>query len=424
MRRRVDDGRVQLLCSQRLRQQKQQLIDRGQAVLEQHCAASWHQQQQQQQAGAPTTGQQHRLECQVHSLLAACSAGQWWLQAIVSLPEQQHGIGPASLLVVSPDSNLVCRQQQCRPASNSEGGSVPGKAGCRSLQLTAALDIQRPQGPQQQQPGEATWVDVFLLLEQAARPVSVAAAASSGGDVLAAPAVAAPPLLLGRVQLDVGEYLRSHSGSHQPTFQPPVCPPKQHRVALAVETKRLDLRCVSSIAQQLGFVPAVPAVSAAPGGGGTSHHFVLQGAAAGSSAALPATAALRIAQHSSAFAEVLLQSSSCQLLAVLEEQLGAALVQVAQQAGLPSDEVTVQPSLLGPEYAQQQAAAAVAFVEELDASIEWVETLLKEKLSLDSQHRRQKVPGPGLARVREVQGAALAAMAATDGHMTSLLRQC
>ena len=61
-------------------------------------------------------------------------------------------------------------------------------------------------------------------------------------------------------------------------------------------------------------------------------------------------------------------------------------------------------------------------MEELDASIHWVETLLKEKLALDSQQRRHKAAAPGPAAVQQAQTDALVAMAATDGLMVGILR--
>ena len=44
MRRRVDAGHLQLLRQRALLQQKQQLVARGEAVLAQHCRASWRRQ--------------------------------------------------------------------------------------------------------------------------------------------------------------------------------------------------------------------------------------------------------------------------------------------------------------------------------------------------------------------------------------------
>ena len=404
---------------QRLRQQKEQLVARGEAVLAEHCRATWQQtagaqQQQQQQQGSSIT---------VHGLQAECEAGQWWLRAHISLAQrelpQTSAGGDMSLLAASTACGLVCRQQRCTTSTASGAGS---EADLVQLQLTAALDIE-----QQAQPSDA-WADVFLIAE---RP------AGSPLEALVSGPAAAPPVLLGRVQLSWQDWLKSHgsqASGRQEAVQPP--PPRQERRVLAVQSQQLDLRCLHHIAQQqLGCAPA----AAVPASGGddddrlasaqvyTLQRGAQQGAApqhAGSLPPIPSppAATVRIVQHSRQFAEVELLTGSTHLLGVLQQQVEEGLRQAALGAGLPAGDARLEPSLLSPRHVQQTAAATQAFVEELDASIHWVETLLKEKLALDSQQRRHKAAAPGPAAVQQAQTDALVAMAATDGLMVTLLR--
>ena len=469
MRRRVDAGHLQLLHQQALLRQKQALVARGEAVLAEHCRASWQQPspteqlleqlcaQRQGEEEAPEAALARQLRqlgaehATVHSLEAGCSAGQWWLSASVSLPQylaQQIAAGAcrASLLATSPHLSLVCRQQHFTLSScgsGGSGGSVSRPSGAataaqqeQQLSLSALLDVQQA-GAAQQAAG-APVADVFLLLEQAGGMDSRAAALLEG------PA-AAPPVPLGRVQLGWQEWLQSHAADAAARTLP-VPPPaqQQHSRVLAVSAEQLDLLCLHSIVQQqLGLSAAKPAGQAAAaaaaaeaGGGGStaqSSLYILPGptlpglrqhAANGGAvpAAAEAAASVSITQHGSQFAEVRLHASSSQLLEVLQQQLAAGLHQAAAAAGAPADDAHLRPSLLSPQHAQCQAAAADCLVTELDASIAWVEALLKEKLALSSQARRQKVP-PDPAAVRRAQAATLAAMAATDGALVRLLTE-
>ena len=411
MRRRVDEGHLQLAAMQRLRQQKEQLVARGEAVLAEHCRATW-----QQTAGAQQ--QQQGSSITVHGLQVECEAGQWWLQAHISLPQQASAGGGMSLLAASTACGLVCRQQQCTASAASGADSETESV---QLQLMAALDVE-----QQGSPSDA-WADVFLLEE---RP------AGSPLEALISGPAAAPPVLLGRVQLSWQNWLKSHgsqASGRQAAVQPPS--PRRERRVLAVQSQQLDLRCLHQLAQQqLGCAPA--AAGPASGDGAdrlaeaqvyTLQRGVQQGAAPQHAGSLPppppaAAATVRITQHSRQFAEVELLAGSTHLLDVLQQQLGEGLRQAALGAGLPAGNASFEPSLLSPRHAQQTAAAAEALVEELDASIHWVETLLKEKLALDSQQRRHKAAAPGPAAVQQAQTDALVAMAATDGLMVTLLR--
>ncbi|PRW56219.1 hypothetical protein C2E21_4976 [Chlorella sorokiniana] len=476
MRRRVDAGHLQLLRQQALLQQKQALVARGEAVLAQHCRASWQQQPpterlleqlgvlRQGEEKAPEAALARQLrqmgaqDATVHSLEAGCSAGQWWLRASVSLPPhllQQLAAGAcrASLLAASPQCGLVCRQQHCTLSSSSSnpdsegssgnGGSGPASAAAAAaaqqqqqrVELSALLDVQQPEAGQQQAEGEP-FADVFLLVEQAGRVDSSTAVLMEG------PA-AAPPVPLGRVQLSWQEWLQSHGAgpAARPLLVPPP-PPQQHSRELAVSTEQLDVQCLHSIVQQqLGLAPAPPAeaaeeAAAAAAGAGSSdgsvqqslyilpgglpHEQQQQQQPAGAPPA--AAASVGISQHSSQFAEVRLQASSAQLVEVLQQQLSAGLRQAAAAAGAPADDALLRPSLLSPQHAQRQAAVADCLVRELDASIEWVEALLKEKLALSSQARRQKV-APDPAAVQRAQAAALVALAATDGALIRMLTE-
>ena len=472
MRRRVDAGHLQLLCQQTLLQQKQALVARGEAVLAEHCRASWQQPspteqlleqlhaQRQGEEEAPEAALARQLrqlgaeDATMHSLEAGCSVGQWWLRASVSLPQslvQQLAAGAcrASLLAASPQLGLMCRQQHftlSSSGSSGSGSSVSGPSAAaaaaaqqQQLSLSALLDVQQA-GAAQQAAAEPV-ADVFLLLEQAGGVDSRAAALLEG------PA-AAPPVPLGRVQLSWQEWLQSHAAEAAACTLPvPLPAQQQHSRVLAVSAEQLDLLCLHSIVQQhLGLSAAKPAGQAvaaaaaaaaeAGGGGGTSQSslYTLTGpmppgrqqhAANGGgtvqAAAAPA-ASVSITQHGSQFAEVRLHASSSQLLEVLQQQLAAPLHQAAAAAGAPADDAHLRPSLLSLQHAERQAAAADCLVTELDASIAWVEALLKEKLALSSQARRQKVP-PDPAAVRRAQAAALAAMAVTDGALIRLLTE-
>lgn len=417
MRRRVDEGRLQLLRQRRLLQQKQQLVERGECVLSQHCRATWH------RAAAAAPPQHHLAaldSAAVHSLEARCCAGQWWLRAGVSLPCELHqrladGTIRASLLAASPACGLMCRQQQCAPGSTS-GNSAPAAPDRAQdqLRLTALLDVQ------QQQPGDA-WADVFLLVEPAEEPDLAAAAASGSSAALAAALTgphAAPPLLLGRVQLGWQEWLRSHSSDGAASEPPAALQPPQVSRALAVEAQQLDLGCLHQIAQQ-----RLGCTEAGGSGSGSSRVYLLKGGASGAAAAsgtAPTAVALRITQHGAHFAEVELTAGSRFMLDVAAQQLEQGLRQAAAAAGLPAGDARLAPSLLSPQHTQLQAAAADALVAELDASIEWVEAVLKAKAAAGSQLRRHKA-APDPAATRRAQAAALAAMAHADAAMVLLL---
>lgn len=420
MRRRVDEGRLELLRMQRLQQQKQQLVTQGEAVLAAHCAATW---RLHRQPGAPRSSldqEQQGGSITVHSVQAECAAGQWWLRAAISLPAHQaRGCRP-TILAASTVARLVCRQQHStivtssssgNDGSGSSGGMGPEGAGMQQLQLTAALDIQQ----HQEQPGEALWADVFVLLEHAAAASPTGVQAFSGRT-----AVAAPPVQLGRVQLSWAEWLTSHS---RPAALVSEQPQEQHGIVLAVASQQLDLQCLSHITQQRLACTRVAAPAAA---GRSQLAFVLRGppSPAAAMSSVPGDVSLAtvgITQHSRQFAEVHLEASNALMLGVLQQQLSEGLRQAAREAGLPPDDAAVQRSLLSPRHAQQQAVAAEALVQELDASIAWVETLLKQKLALDSRQRRHKVAAPSDAEVLQKQAAALTAMAATDECMVSLL---
>lgn len=444
MRRRVDDGHLQLLRQRRLLAQKQELVGRGEAVLAQHCRASWQQQKRQAWAG------EQQLEegaVAVHRLEASCAAGQWWLAAAVSLPPEWQqqldgGSATAALLAASPGCSLVCRQQQCT-CSGGGGGGGSGREPAAvqgQVHLTALLDVQQQQQQQQQQQ-EGTWADVFLLVEVAAADAEAdrGAAAAGAAGVAAAAAVldapaAAPPVLLGRVQLSWQEWLRSHTP--QGTAQQPPAPPPRPQLsrAVAVLTQQLDLACLHQIVQQqLGCSPATADMDAerdsSSSGGMPRQSYMLLGAvqqdggSLAAAAGAAAAAAVHVTQHSPHFAEVQLQSHSTHMLCVLQQQLQQGLRRAEQAAGVPGGDATLAPSLLSPQHSAVAAIAGDALVAELNASIEWVEALLKEKLALGSRERRRRA-APDPAAARGTQAAALAAAVATDGCLLRMLDGC
>ena len=423
MRRRVDEGQLQLLRQRRLLQQKQGLVARGERVLAEHARATWRQpaaapaQQLEQDQSAELPG------VTVHSLVARCSAGQWWLQAVVSLqPDLQQQVERghlgATLLAASSACTLACRQQQCSRSSSAGRGLEAPDAAVAQLHLTALLDIEQQQVQQQEQQQEQqgdAWADVFLLLEASTEPDLAAAAASSSPAALAAALAgptALPPVLLSRVQLPWGEWLRSHTQDSQAPPSPP--PAELHRRVLAVEAQELGVCCLCDIVQrQLGCTPAAADGDAARGGGMQRRSYVLQ-------SPTEQAAAVHITQHSSTFAEVELCCGSARMADVLQQQLALGLRQAEAAAGVAAGGTRLSPSLLSPQQASLQAAAAGALVEQLSASIEWVEALLKEKLALSSQLRRHKAaPDPAAVRQRQVE--ALAATAAASGAMVRML---
>jgi hypothetical protein len=378
---------MQLLRIEQLRQQKRELVAKGHVVLDQHCAASWTPQQQQQQAGAGGAA-----GVQVLSLTAECAAGQWWVQATVGLAAQVHaGLQGTSLLAASICVELVCRQQS---SVVLEAGCEPD-AGQVQLQLTAALDVSQQQQQQQQHHEASLWADVFLLLEQAAKPVALGRTEAS-----------TPPVFLGRVQLAWVEWLRSHSVCQPSAIRLPAEPREQHTVVLTVSAQQADLACLRSIVQQqLGCMPIDDAAVAE--GGPPVELFALQGPAS------PA-ATVNVTLHDSHLAEVRIQAAKAQLLSVMQQHLIAGLQQAARKAGAPSDDVAIGCGQPGPQHAEQAADPADTLVHELEVEIAWVEALLHEKLALDSYMRRHKVAGPTAGDLRERQSAALAAMAVTD----------
>lgn len=457
MRRRLDTGRLQLEAQRRLLHQKQALVAAGEAVLAEHCRASWQHAQRvhpgTQGLGSSSAG----AGFEVRSLQAECAAGQWRLRAVVA---RRQGCKPGwgssgtsggggdrslcsslTLLASSGDCSLVCSQQQCTLLHSSnvgQGGDIGSSAadGPPLLELTAALEVQQRgghdsgllgQGHGQQAAGDAA-VDVFLLQEDT-RSVGSSAAAAAAAPRAAPPAL--PPVPLGRVHLRWQEWLQSHSRPLLP--QPALSERWRHRRALAAASERLDLSCIHRIVQkQLGCIPAGnTAESPDPCQAGGSQHlaaqlYVLPGPPTQQSCG-PARAAaeVQVTQHGGSFAEVELRAGSRQVLSVMEQQLGQGLAAAAAQAGTPAGAVSLVPSLLSLQHAQQVSTAADALVSELDASIEWIEALLKHKLALGSQQRRQQQDAPPdcwAAEVRRRQASALTAMAATDASMVELLR--
>ncbi|PSC71523.1 hypothetical protein C2E20_5168 [Micractinium conductrix] len=373
MRRRVDAGHLQLEAARRLRRQKQALLARGEAVLAEHCAASWR--HPAAARGAEQPGSVAAGAVVVHSLQAECAAGQWWLHADVSLPRGRQQGGRLSLLATSAACRLACRQHLCVPTDGGDGGDM------QRLRLTAALDVQQQQELQQgqqalqkQQGGAAAagtpWADVFLLAEQAA-----GGGAEPNASLLEGPA-AAPPVPLDRVQLSWQVWLRSHG-------RPPA--------AAATQQQQQQQR------QQ----------------------------------ADPPAAAVRITPHGPQFAEVELRAGSTQLLDALHAQLAQGLHHAAgapaapaAAAGAPPGSVRLEGSLLAPGSAAAVSGAAESLVAELDACINWVEALLKQKLVLDGTMLRPggaSAPGVAAAEAQRRQAAALTAMAATDARLVSLL---
>lgn len=388
MRRRVDEGRVQLLRSEHLRRQKQELVARGDAVLGEQCTASWapSQQQQQQEAGAAAAA-----GVQVVSLAAECAAGQWWVQATLALDAHSHaGVQGASLLAASTCAELVCRQQGSVVLETTD---VEPGTGHSRLQLTATLEVCCGRQQQQRPDGESPWADVFLLLEQAAQPAALGRTDAR-----------APPAFLGRVQLSWAEWLRSLSAVQLSTVQLPAEQQEQHALVLLISSQHTDLACLRSVVQQqLGFAHERGAAAA----DGRAELFALGGAAA------PA-ATVSVALQDSHSAEVRVGAADARLAGVLRQQLVAGLQQAAREAGAPLDDVQVSCGL---QSSAEEAAAADALVCELDAAIAWVEVQLQYKLALDSHMRRCKAAAPTTKDVGERRSAALAAMAATDDHL-------
>ena len=430
MRRRVDAGHLQLEAARRLRRQKQALLARGEAVLAEHCAASWR--HPAAARGAEQPGSVAAGAVVVHSLQAECAAGQWWLHADVSLPRGRQQGGRLSLLATSAACRLACRQHLCVPTDGGDGGDM------QRLRLTAALDVQQQQELQQgqqalqkQQGGAAAagtpWADVFLLAEQAA-----GGGAEPNASLLEGPA-AAPPVPLDRVQLSWQVWLRSHG-------RPPAAAATQQQQqqqrqqvsrALAATSDRLDLACLPQIVQhRLGCVPAPASGGSSRDGRGSGvQTFVLPGPAGVQ--ADPPAAAVRITPHGPQFAEVELRAGSTQLLDALHAQLAQGLHHAAgapaapaAAAGAPPGSVRLEGSLLAPGSAAAVSGAAQSMVAELDACINWVEALLKQKLVLDGTMPRPggaSAPGVAAAEAQRRQAAALTAMAATDARLVSLL---
>ncbi|KAL4420065.1 hypothetical protein ABPG77_004330 [Micractinium sp. CCAP 211/92] len=443
LRRRLDAGHLQLEAQRRLVHQKQALAASGEAVLAQHCRASW-QQGQRPDAGDQRLGSSSGCaDVGVRSLQAECAAGQWWLRAVVARRQAQQPRGSSSkatgsgadtspcsglvLLAASTNCSVVCSQQRCAvlqlPSKDGQGSRAGSSAadGATLLELTAALEVQQ-QGQQDERPlgqmeAENPWVDVFLMQEHIQHASSAAAAAAAP---LAAPP-ASPPVHLGRVHLRWQEWLQGHT---RPPLPQSAQPERwRHRSALAAASEQLDLSCLHHIVQeQLGFVPAVqPAGSSEQAG----QVYALPGPSEQQGCGMPpATAEVSITQHGSSFAEVELRSRGTRVLGVMEQQLGRGLTAAAAQAGAPADAASLMPSLLSPQHAQQAAVAAGALVSELDASIEWLEVLLKQKLAVGSQQRRQRPDAPSdcwAAEARRRQASALTAMAVTDACMVDLL---
>jgi len=528
MRRRVDDGWVQLEAGRRLLRQKQGLVAHGEAVLVQHCHASWlfpHQLQHQQQY-------QYQQQCllgqgqpvhssstvdgsgvAVHSLEAACAAGQWWLRAVVSLPlqpEQQQawagmpssssssGGSSLSLLAVSDGCRLACSQQQCMPLGSRSrrdaSEAVPQQPAL--VQLTAALHMLPPfqqqlgqrLGQQREQSALAcdVSVEVFLLAEPA--PGSSSGSSSSLSSLAASCGPAAmPPVPLGRLQLRWQEWLHSHGRPHasaaaqasapaavpweqqqlelqQQRTQQPLQELRHCRVlAASLQLPGFSLDCLHEVLQQqLGLQP-VPAGSAVTAAGASAAAGAADVASCGNRWAtapaqtyvLPAApdhhsrlqhqqqhpqhqqaepalaAVVMVVPCGSDFADVQLRASSAQLLDGLQQRLEASLqATAAQPAGGAAarggsdgsgsaSAVALRPSLLSAQHAQQQAAAMDATVQDLTASIEWVEALLQEKRALESHWRQQK-QAPDPATIHQRQAASLAAMVASGASIAAL----
>lgn len=446
LRRRLDAGHLQLEAQRRLVHQKQALAASGEAVLAQHCRASW------QQGQRPDAGEQRLgstsgcADVEVRSLQAECAAGQWWLRAVVARRQAQQLHGSSSkatgsgadtspcsglvLLAASTNCSVVCSQQRCAvlqlPSEDGQGSRAGSSAadGAPLLELTAALEVQQ-QGQQDERPlghmeAEDPWVDVFLMQEHTQHASSAAASAAAAAAPLAAPP-ASPPVHLGRVHLRWQDWLQGHT---RPALPQPAQPKRwRHRRALAAASEGVELSCLHRIMQdQLGCVPAVqPAGDSEQAG----QVYALPGPSEQPGSGMPCqTAEVSITQHGSSFAEVELRSGSTRVLGVMEQQLARGLAAAALQAGAPSDATSLVPSLLSPQHAQQAAAAADALVSELDASIEWLEVLLKQKLAVGSQQRRQRLDAPPdcwAAEAQRRQASALTAMAVTDACMVDLL---
>lgn len=453
MRRRLDAGHLQLEAQRRLLHQKRALAATGEALLAQHCRASW-QQAQHTEADVQVPSSSAGAGIELRSLQAECAAGQWWLRAVVACCHaQQPGGGGSSvasassglmLLAASTECSAVCSRQRCTLVQPSGDGQGSGSSTCAAdgaplLELTAVLEVHLHgqqgrqggrllgQGQGQPQAGDV-WVDVFLLQERSLGVGSGAVAPAAAAPMAAPPAF--PPVPLGRVHLRWPEWLRSHS--RPPLPQPEELVHWRHHRAISAASEHLDLSCLHRIlCEQLGCTPPTEAAaghaSNQAGGGQQAavQRYVLPGPSAQHSGSTASEAAeVRITQHDIGFAEVELHAGSTQMLDVLEQQLGRGLAAAASQAGAPEGAVSLTSSLLSQQHVQQAGAAVDALVAELDASIEWMEALLKQKLALGCQQRRQRPDVPPdcwSAEVQHRQAGALAAMAATDACMVELL---
>eukprot|EP00887_Chlorella_sp_A99_P001427 scaffold8.g1427.t1 len=419
MRCQVDEGRVQLAALQRLHAQKQSLLAKGRAVLQHHCQTTWLPEAARAAAAVPAADSPR-----VVSLHAECRHGTWELQARVSLPARlaaavRADAGAASLVAASAACALACGKQ------HGAVGCGDGSGGGAELTLAASLEVE-PSQREQLGGGDASWcsdgpwVDVFALL-----PTPAASGASSAKP-------GSSPLHCGRVQLRWAEWVQSHVARSAPAAADEAsCEPSdsrqpwRHARSLAVETEAACLpHLLPELFLRLGFAPRGAAAAA------SQRLFQLGPASA-------PMASLQLRLHGEHFAEVDLGADSWGLLQELERQLrrgvdegaaAAARGAAPGTAGVPpppslrTGAAAVGATTLGAQAAAQQAEAADALVQELDACVAWVEALLRERLALDRQMAGLPPAQPPAPRAaRAAQQRALIAMAATDCRLAGLL---
>ncbi|GAB4820612.1 hypothetical protein N2152v2_007658 [Parachlorella kessleri] len=433
LQHRVDAGQSQLASVRQLVQQKQRAVQSAEGVLAHYCRATWSGPGPAPLAGTSmvdggsTAGPPASRNSIVSGndlwaarglrvvALAAEPAGPsseagWQLLVELDVPEGLL-VDASSAFLVAANPILSTTTLHHRGCWLPSGGSLPGAAAptaadrSRRLQLSCMLTVQQQVQVQGaglgKDPAASQSVDVGVVL----------GSPPSGHDVLSlAGADRSGFIPAGRVSLPWQPHLpfRGPAGRDAPGQQPLEEPPLQHaaagtcaedgaalkhpwrhRLDLVVQSGATDLYwLLDALFQQLGLAP-LPANRPFCGARHQACYSLPAAATPSPPAAAVPAAYVQITWHSACFAELALQADDQLLLHALGEELTSSMQRAAELVGVI---VEVQPSILNEQQAQRAAGAAGSLLAEVDACIDWVEALLREKVALGSQCLRDKLP--------------------------------
>lgn len=473
LKRRVDEGHVQLAQLQQLAQQKQCLIDAGQAALAQHCRETWG--PAPEDATAPGGGGAAGGGVEVAVVRAARSGlGQWRLTVELVVPAEaecslrrvgwrvfrppvdepcmlarmqacsfvfapchllrahQPAVAcaccrPAVLVASSPAHQISAERQEAWRLPSAPASAPPPQlpSGVR-WQLSCTLSLQEQPGVPRNLRTAHLLVDVGVMLSSGGKEVQLLPLSGPrGGSFVAAGRVELPLSPLAHPPAPASSGGSSRSSLQQQDEQlgrgsaaaTPGARAWRHRLDLVARAEGgAEVGCLHSALLQLG-AQALPLAQGNTGSPPQSSYALPLAPVHGSSSTAAASVQAAVTWHSAHFAEVALQGDDAGLLHAAAAQLERGMqADVAHRA---RGRVALQPSMLHAQAAEQAVRAAGALLTETDACIEWVEALLRERLALASQYSHSKLPSD-LGGVLARQQGALAAAEATDACLVGL----